>query len=271
MTSRSDRPDEEGTSEAVLSGGSAEATDMARRLLESAAIPANAEVVNAALRLVAALAHATVTGADGFSVMLIRRGTLATVAATDETINGMDADQYATGQGPCVSAATDGHRIHVDSLETETRWPEFVPKAKQRGINSILSMPLLAGGRPLGALNIYSNKPGAFRDSEQTLAALCAQEASELLGNAGVDISVEDLSARLREVLQVRQTITLAVGAIMHRDGVSAAAAQAMLLRSSHQSAIPLRDQAQALLASTQRGAPADPAKDTGPNGRPTG
>ena len=263
-----DRP---GRTTPEASGASGEATDLAGRLLELAAFPANAEVVDAALRLVVALAHATVSGADGVSVMLSRAGSLSTVSASDETISGMDADQYATGQGPCVSAATDGQRIYVESLDTEARWPEFIPRAKQRGINSILSMPLLTRGRPLGALNIYSNRAGAFSDPEQALATLCAQQASDLLASAAVDISAEDLGARLRDALEVRQTITLAMGIVMNREGVSAGDAHALLLHSSHQSAIPLRQQAQAIVALTQRGSPPGAAKDPGPNGRPTG
>lgn len=250
--------------------GVSEATDLAGRLLQLAAFPANAEVVDAALRLVVALAHATVTGADGVSVMLSRAGVLATVAASDETISGMDADQYATGQGPCVSAASEGQRIYVESLDSEVRWPEFIPRAKERGINSILSMPLLTRGRPLGALNIYSNRAGALSDPDQSLAALCAQQASDLLASAAMDVSAEDLSARLRAALQVRETITLAVGIVMKTEGISADDAQALLLQSSHHSAIPLREQAQDLIASTQRGSPG-PAKDRGPNGQPTG
>jgi hypothetical protein len=266
-----DHPPVVATPEARSSAASAEATDLAGRLLRLAAFPPNAEVVDAALRLVVALAHATVTGADGVSVMLSRAGSLATVAATDETISGMDADQYATGQGPCVSAATDGHRIYVESLDTEIRWPEFIPRAKQRGINSILSMPLLTRGRPLGALNIYSNRAGAFSDPEQPLATLCAQQASDLLASTAVSVSAEDLSVRIRYALEVRETVTLAVGVVMTREGVSADDAHALLLQSAHRAAIPLGEQAQAIVASTQRGSPPGPAKDPGPNGRPTG
>ena len=256
--------------EAVPSGASAEATGLAHRLLQLAAFPANAEVVDAALRLVVALAHATVKGADGVSVSLSRSGTLTTVAASDDTIRGMDADQYATGQGPCLSAATDGHRIYVESLDSESRWPEFIPRAKERGINSILSMPLLTAGRPLGALNIYSNRAGALSDPEQALATLCAQQASDLLASATVDVSAEDLSIRLRDALQVRQTVTMAIGVVITREGISPDDAHARLLQSSHQSAIPLQEQARAIVASTQRGGPADPTKDPGPHGQPS-
>jgi GAF domain-containing protein len=234
-------------------------------LLQLVAIQANAEVVDAGLNLVVALAHAAVAGADGASVTLSRHGTLATVAASDETISGMDADQYATGQGPCISAATDGHRIYVDSLDAESRWPQFIPRAKQRGINSILSMPLLTRGRPLGALNIYSTVAGAFAEPEQRLATLCAQQASDFLASATVDVSPVEVSDRIREALQVRQAVTLAVGVVMDREGVSVDDAYAMLLQSAHQSAIPLREQAGIVVASTERAAPLGPAKGEAP------
>lgn len=91
-------------------------------------------------------------GADGVSVSLRRHGHLATVASSDQTILEMDADQYATGEGPCVDASVEGRWFHVESLDNETRWPAFIPRAQKLGINAILSIPLLAGDRPIGAL-----------------------------------------------------------------------------------------------------------------------
>ena len=93
------------------------------------AIPADADVVDGALRLVVALARVTVGGADGVSVSLRRHGRLATVAASDQTISDMDASQYATGEGPCVDASVKGRWFHAESLDIETRWPAFTPRA----------------------------------------------------------------------------------------------------------------------------------------------
>ena len=231
-------------------------------LLHLVAIQANAEVVDAGLNLVVALAQTAVAGADGASITLSRHGSLATVAATDETVSGMDADQYATGQGPCISAATDGHHIYVDSLDGEPRWPQFVPRAKARGINSILSMPLLTQGRPVGALNIYSTLAGAFAVPQQRLAARCAQQASDFLASATVDISPKEIGARITEALQVRQCVTLAVGVVMDREGVSVDDAYSMLLQSAHERATSLREQANHVVASTQRVASPGGAKD---------
>lgn len=244
-----------GRRNAPFSAGTAagiDPADLSRSLLQIATIPANADVLDAALRLVVALARVTVTGADGVSVCLSRHGTLTTVAASDATVAGMDRDQYATGEGPCVAAATEGHWFHVESLDDEARWPAFIPRARDRGINSILSTPLLTQTRPMGALNIYSLRARAFAKPELELSSMLASRASDLLVSAAIDVSMEDLSRQLQEALQGRDVIAQARGILMARHGVTADAAYTMLRRSSRQTGTPLRRVAEAVMASTQ-------------------
>lgn len=218
-----------------------------------AAMPAGQDVVDAALELITALAQATVGGADGVSVSLTRHGKLTTVAATDDTIAQMDRDQYGTGQGPCVSAAAEGHWFHVESLAEEVRWPDFVPRARAGGIASILSTPLLvAPDRPVGALNIYSHGERAFGPREQELAALFATQASRVLAQSGADIATEEAAQRLQAALGVREVIAQAQGVVMAREGVTAVEAYAALRRRSTVADIPLRQQARETVASTQ-------------------
>ena len=226
--------------------------ELARSLLQVAAIPANADVIDAALRLVVALARVTVGGADGVSVCLRRQGALTTVAASDETVNGMDSDQYTTGEGPCVAAATQGHWFHVESLDTETRWPAFIPRARERGINSIISTPLLTQTRPVGALNIYSRDSGVFAAPELELSSLFAAQASDLLISAAVDTSVEELSRQLQDALRGRDVIAQARGVLMERNGITADDAYTQLRRSSRQTDTPLRRLAEDIMASTR-------------------
>jgi len=217
------------------------------------AIPADTDVVDGALRLVVALARATVGGADGASVSLRRHGHLATVAASDQTIADMDASQYATGEGPCVDASVNGRRFHAESLGTETRWPAFTPRAQALGINAILSSPLLAEDRPVGALNIYSRTAMAFAPKDQELASVFAAEASLILAGAGVDVTDEQLSSRRNEALAARRVIAQAEGVIMEREGVEADDAYAMLCDCSRTSNRPFRQWAQDVVASTKR------------------
>jgi GAF domain-containing protein len=86
-----------------------------------------------------------------------------------------------------LAAAAEGRWFHVESLAEENRWPEFIPRAIEGGIASILSTPLMVATRPVGALNIYSNAERAFRPAEQELAALFATQASGILTDAGVE------------------------------------------------------------------------------------
>jgi anti-anti-sigma factor len=216
-------------------------------------LPANTGVVYAALRLVAAMARATVGGADGVSVALTRHGQLITVATSDEVIAQMDRDQYATGEGPCMSAAEDGRSFHVESVEEEVRWPRFIPRARHHGIASILSSPLMVAERPVGSLNIYSNAERAFGPHDQELAALFASEASTILAEADVETSVGAIAKRLRDSLGAREIIAQAQGVVMARQGISAEAAYAILRLSSKRSGTTLRECAAGLVDSTTR------------------
>jgi len=217
------------------------------------AVPADDDVVDGALRLVVALARATVGGADGVSVSLRRHGLLGTVAASDQTILDMDANQYATGEGPCVDASVTGHWFHVESLDHELRWPAFTPRAKKLGINAILSTPLLAQNQPVGALNIYSRTPAAFRAKDQELASVFATEASAILTDAGAGVSDEQLASRYQQALRTREIIALAQGMVMERDGVGQDDAYAILRRTSQHSDQRLRDRAEDIVASAGR------------------
>ncbi len=233
-----------------------EAAGRAEQWRRVTAIPADLDVVDGALRLVVALAQATVSGADGVSVSLQRHGRLTTVAASDQTISDMDADQYATGEGPCVDASVEGRWFHAESLDQETRWPSFTPRARRLGISAILSNPLVTDDRPVGALNIYSRTAVAFAPREQELASVFATEASLILSHAGLDVSDEQGSLRLEEALRSRQVIAQAQCVVMERDGVSEDAAFALLRDFSRRSNRPLRERAADVVGSTRREAP---------------
>jgi anti-anti-sigma factor len=157
--------------------------------------------MDGALRLAVALARTMVEGADGASVTLRRHGCLGTVAASDQTVSDMDANQYATGEGPCVDASIEGRWFHAQSLDEETRWPAFTPRARGLGINAILSSPLMAEGQPVGALNIYSRTAAAFGAKEQELASMFAAEASNIVSAAGVQMNDDRLAGWLQGAL----------------------------------------------------------------------
>jgi len=147
--------------------------------------PADVVSLSGALRLLVALAHDTVGGADGVSISLRRHGGFATVASSDQAVVDMDSEQYAAGEGPCVDASTTGHISHAGPLSCEPRWSVFTPRAMELGFNSILSMPLTSHSTPVGALNIYSHVETIFSAQSHDRASALAYHASILLDDAG--------------------------------------------------------------------------------------
>jgi GAF domain-containing protein len=205
--------------ENLVDGASAAVVEPAA--LPKALVTSSTDVVDAALRLVTALADATVDNADGVSVTLERHGRLMTVAASNNKVLTMDVHQYETGEGPCLDAKANGRWYYIESLDDETRWPTFVPLALSQGIHSILSSPLMTSERPQGALNIYSSTQRAFGKHEQELAALFAEQASEILTTAGPAVTDEESNRRFVEALATRRTIHQAQGVIMARDNLT--------------------------------------------------
>lgn len=208
------------------------------------------DVVDAALRLVTALAEATVANADGVSVTLERHGQLMTVAASNDKVWTMDRHQYETGQGPCLEAKAQDRWFYIESLAGETRWPTFVPLALEQGIHSILASPLKTRDRAQGSLNIYSAIAQAFGQREQQLAALFADQASKILTAAAPDSTDDDTDRRFAAALASRQIVHQAQGILMARDGVAANDAIGVLVRAARAEDVTIVAYATELVAS---------------------
>lgn len=196
-------------------------------------IPISCEVLDPVLMLVVNLVRISLSRADGVSVSLFREGQIMTVAASDQRVMEMDASQYATQEGPCLDASTQGRWFHSRSLEEETRWPNFVPLARSLGIRAIISNPLLAKSRTVGALNIYSLAASAFGKVEQRLSSDFAEEISALLTHTGVGLSATSNAKSLQEALASREAIAHAQGIIMERESLDKEAAFDFLRRLS--------------------------------------
>jgi PAS domain S-box-containing protein len=73
------------------------------------------------------------------------------------------------GRGPTGMAIRTGQVSACRDMQTD---PEFLPwraEALRRGFTSSLALPMVAEGRPFGALTIYSREPDPFSDAEVRL------------------------------------------------------------------------------------------------------
>lgn len=213
---------------------------LAADLAAAVRLPLVRSVLDAALGLVVTMSQAVMTGADGVSITLPRDDQLRTVAASNDTVLRMDHDQYDTGQGPCLDAAMSGEPFSSKELAQERRWPQFVPRARARGIESIMSTPLLAGGRPLGALNVYSRAADALAAHEQQWATEFAEQASAVLLAADNAVTAGSAAEEIDSALQSREMIALAQGILMARQNLTQEGAFGFLTDISRGSSVPL-------------------------------
>ncbi len=230
-----------------------EDTPLISALSAAASIPAVREVLDSALQLVVTMTHAVIGASDGASITLPRGGRLRTAAASNDVVLGMDADQYSTGEGPCLDAATRGERFAIGTLANETRWPSFVPLARARGIETIMSTPLMQDDRPIGALNIYSRTAEALAENEQQWADQFAAEAARLVMAGQHTAHFDALGKRIQHALVDRDTVTRAQGLVMRRDNISAGAASLALRSASRGSGRSLQETCERLLAEAAR------------------
>jgi GAF domain-containing protein len=128
-----------------------------------------------------------------------------------------------------------------------------VPLALEQGIRSILSSPLMTKERPQGALNIYSSTENAFGTRQQELAALFAEQASDILTTAAPDDTDEQINQRLARALTERQVIHRAQGVVMERDQLTPEAAVAALHRAARAAGIKVADYARDVVDSVER------------------
>jgi hypothetical protein len=142
--------------------------------------------------------------------------------------------------------------FHAESLETETRWPAFTPQARVLGIKAILSSPLRAFEKPVGALNIYSRTAESFAIKDQQSAAVFAQQVSVILSDARAGVSETQTAIRFQEALRSRDVITLAKGILMEREGVDEEGAFKFSLRLALSQGLPLRERAEAMVVSAK-------------------
>jgi GAF domain len=125
---------------------------------------------------------AEVTHMAGAGIMLmsgdVPRGSLCTTNAVSDLVEQL---QYTLGEGPCVDAyATDRVVAEPDLVHPAVpRWLAFSPPAIEAGVRAIFGFPLQVGAVRLGALNLYSDRPGPLTEEQHANALVLADIAAQ--------------------------------------------------------------------------------------------
>lgn len=174
------------------------------------------------------------------SVTLGRADRLHTVASSDRLVSGLDEVQYAADTGPCLAAARERVEQHAPDLASEPRWAPFPAAARERGVRSLLAVPLTLNHGAYGALNFYARGPGAFHGHRGTARELAAQAS----GAVAVALRMEhdrEAGLDLRAAMLSRSVIDQAIGILMATHRCDAHQALELLRRRSQDENVKLR------------------------------
>jgi GAF domain-containing protein len=184
---------------------------------------------------VATFAVQAIPGADGAGLTLIEAGRSDTIVKSAPFVREIDDIQYRLGEGPCISAATEGEPMRSGSLGGDPRWPRFGPQAGRLGVHSVLSLPLISADAVVGAMNVYAHGKDAFDERSEQLGRLFAVPAAIAVQNAQILAQTQRLAAQFQAAMTSRSVIDQAIGILMSRSGVTPDEAVARLRRLSQQ------------------------------------
>ncbi|MQA80599.1 MAG: ANTAR domain-containing protein [Streptosporangiales bacterium] len=201
-----------------------------------------AKGTQATLDQVCELAVAVVAGCRSAKITERHHGDVTTMlAASDDTARALHKAQDDLRDGPGVEAIWHDRVVWSEDLTTEQRWPAFAAEATKHGVRSVVAIQLYTHQDTLGALTLFSDLPGAFDEVTRDVAQLFAAHAAVALADARNH-------AQMSQGLTTRQRIGQATGILAERHRLTTDEAFTMLVKSSQQHNIKLRDLAERLV-----------------------
>ncbi|KOX02520.1 antitermination regulator [Streptomyces sp. NRRL B-1140] len=204
------------------------------------------ETVGATLEHITRAATERVSGCDAAGILLLHGKSVETLAPTDDLVVESDRLQERLAEGPCFDAArtSTGERVFriADFTAEQDRWPAYAGPARELGVGSMMGFLLYTEDEDLGALNLYSHRPGAFTDDSETAGWLLASHAA-------VAFSSARSHAQMEQALATRHTIGEAMGILMGSHRLTEEQAFDVLRRYSQEKNVKLREVARRVCA----------------------
>lgn len=182
----------------------------------------SADTVMASVQVLTWLAKEAIPATTGAGVSLMDdQGHRISRGATSATVLEADDLQYRLDVGPCLTSWAERRTVRVDDIEHDPRWPQWSKRIQPLNLCSSVSAPLQCEDRVLGAVKVYSELPAAFDERTERLLEGFADTAALLLGNVASLDNGTKLSDPLRQALKDRDTVQLAKGVLMQREGLT--------------------------------------------------
>lgn len=148
-------------------------------------------------------------------------GVLQVVGSSDDRMRLVELFELQNQEGPCMDCYATGDAVVEPDLRTTDRWPLFRERALEEGFRAVHAVPLRLRETRLGALNLFTDTPGALSDADIRIAqALADVAAIGLLQERAIRES-ELLAGQLQHALNSRVAIEQAKGVLAEQGGIS--------------------------------------------------
>lgn len=204
---------------------------MARDLLAQSSVGDTLERITAS-------ATELVEGCDEAGILMLHGTEVRSLAPTAPLVVDSDQAQGNAGEGPCFDAVRsgEGERVfRIADLTTERRWPAYTPRARALGVGSMMGFLLFTEDEELGALNLYSRRPGAFTETSELAGWLLASHAAVAFSSARTQ-------AQMEQAVATRHVIGEAMGILMGSHRLTEEQSFAVLRRYSQENNLKLRE-----------------------------
>lgn len=172
-----------------------------------------------------------IPGCDHACVFSLRAGGVLTCEGSSDDVAALiDNFERETGEGPCLDAILEESYQHDPDITSHATWPSLTKLVLEHTpVRGMIGYRLLIGGRKAGALNIFSDHPGALTQKSADMGAIMASFASVAL----VGAAQHDRAESLQRGLESNREIGKAIGLIMATHKIDDAEAFNVLKKAS--------------------------------------
>ncbi len=189
-----------------------------------------------------------VDGCDHASLMVRKHGRAVTVAAYDETARLIDEMERTLDQGPCLDAMDEDEpdQHMCTDLTTGRKWPKLAARIlAETEVKGMAGFRIRQEGQKVGALNIFSDTPGALTEHSLEQAIMLTAFASVAL--AALERGEE--ASTLRRGLESNREIGKAIGLLMAMHDIDDDQAFQMLAKVSQEMNVKVAEVATRVIA----------------------
>ena len=205
-----------------------------------------------------------IDGCDHASLMMRRRARVTTAAASDDVARRVDDLEREAGEGPCIDAIDEDEpdEHFCPDLTEGSKWPAVARRVlEETPVRGMAGFRIRLEDERVGALNVFSDTPGALTEHSM-------DQASMLTAFATVALAAQERgeeASTLRRGLESNREIGKAIGLMMAMHGIDDQEAFGMLSTVSQEMNIKLAEVAAQVLKHHRAGPTPGPAPGPAP------